>query len=57
MFDPNERIMRPVPQDETKMSYEQRNWTKFQEGETIHVKGIAMYVHEIGASRLILKFK
>lgn len=57
MYDPHERIMRPIPEDETKMSSEQRNWTRFQEGELINVKGITMRVHEIGEARLVLKFK
>ena len=57
MFDPHERTMRPVPEDETTMTPEQRNWTRFQEGETLLVKGVAMRVHEIGESRLVLKFK
>jgi len=29
MYDPNERIMRPVPEDETNLTPEQREWTRF----------------------------
>lgn len=57
MYDPSEKIMRPVPEDETTLKPEQRKWTRFQEGEAIDVKGISMIVHEIGESRLVLKFK
>lgn len=57
MYDPNERIMRPVPEDETKLTPEQRAWTRFQEGEPVSVKGVSMIVHEIGESRLVLKFR
>lgn len=57
MYDPNERVMRLVPEDETKLTPAQREWTRFEQGEIIHVKGIAMRVHEIGESRLVLKFK
>lgn len=57
MFDPSERIMRPIPEDESTLSATQRNWTRFQEGEMVSVKGVSMRVHEIGESRLVLKFK
>jgi hypothetical protein len=57
MYDPDEKIMRPVPEDKTTMTAEQRNWTRFKEGEIVHVKGIPMRIHEIGESRLVLKFK
>jgi hypothetical protein len=57
MFDPQDRVMRPVPEDESTLKPEQRDWTRFQEGETLIIKGIAMKVHEIGESRLVLKFK
>lgn len=39
----------------TPMEREQREWTRFAEGETVNVKGINFHVHEIGESRLILK--
>lgn len=57
MYDPSEKIMRPVPEDETTLKPEQRKWTRFEEGEVIDVKGVNMIVHEIGESRLVLKFK
>lgn len=57
MFDPSERIMKPIPEDESTLTPSQRDWTRFQEGETINVKGINMRVHEIGESRIVLKFK
>lgn len=57
MYDPHEKVMRPVPVDETAMTPEQRTWTRFNEGEIISIKGINMRVHEIGESRLVLKFK
>jgi hypothetical protein len=57
MFDPQDRVMRPVPEDESTLKPEQRDWTRFQEGEMLIIKGIAMKVHEIGESRLVLKFK
>ena len=56
MFDPNERIMRPVPEDESTLTPNQRTWTRFEEGEELMVKGIKMRVHEIGESRMVLKF-
>jgi len=56
MFDPVERVMRPVPEDESKLTSAQRTWTRFQEGEVLDIKGIKMRVHEIGESRMILKF-
>lgn len=56
MYDPHERMMRPAPEDETKMTPEQRTWTRFHEGEMVSVKGVSMRVHEIGESRLVLKF-
>ena len=56
MFDPGERVMRPVPEDESTLTSAQRTWTRFQEGEELTVKGIKMRVHEIGESRMVLKF-
>jgi hypothetical protein len=56
MFDPGEKVMRPVPKDESTLTPEQRTWTRFQEGEELIVKGIKMRVHEIGESRMVLKF-
>ena len=56
MFDPGERVMRPVPEDESKLTSAQRTWTRFQEGEVLDIKGIKMRVHEIGESRMVLKF-
>lgn len=57
MFDPNEKVMRQVPENETGLTKEQRSWTKFQEGEEVQVKGVTMRIHEIGESRVVLKFK
>jgi hypothetical protein len=48
--------MRPVPEDESTLTSAQRTWTRFQEGEELTVKGIKMRVHEIGESRMVLKF-
>jgi len=56
MFDPGENVMRPVPEDESTLTPEQRTWTRFQEGEVLDIKGIKMRVHEIGESRMVLKF-
>lgn len=33
----------------------QRDWTRFQEGETVDLKGISFKVHEVGESRIVLK--
>ncbi len=33
-----------------------RHWPRFSEGEVITIKGIAFRVHEIGETRLVLKF-
>lgn len=57
MFDPSERIMNPVPEDESNLTPAQRDWTRFQEGETVNVKGSNMRVHGIGESRIVLKFR
>jgi hypothetical protein len=35
----------------------QRDWTRFNEGELISIKGVMFYVHEIGESRMVLKLK
>jgi len=32
-----------------------REWTQFQEGEEVTLKGITFRVHEIGETRLVLK--
>lgn len=56
MYDPQEKAMVPVPADETTLTPEQRTWTRFEEGEKLSVKGVPMYVHEIGEKRLVLKF-
>jgi hypothetical protein len=68
MYDPQEKRMVPMS-EELKAKFAsgddnltpaeriQRDWTRFEEGEVIQVKGIAMRVHEIGESRLVLKFK
>jgi hypothetical protein len=39
----------------TTIQKQQRDWTRFSEGETVTVKGVNFHVHEIGESRLILK--
>jgi hypothetical protein len=33
----------------------QRDWTRFEEGEGIVIKGVLFRVHEIGESRMVLK--
>jgi hypothetical protein len=57
MFDPKEKVMVPVPKDESTLTPQQRTWLRFQEGEKVLVKGIAMRIHEVGESRIVLKFK
>jgi hypothetical protein len=52
MYDPHESRFVTVPET---LTHSQCDWARFQEGETISVKGIPMRVHEIGESRLILK--
>jgi hypothetical protein len=32
-----------------------KDWTKFQEGETVQLKGCQFRVHEIGENRMVLK--
>jgi hypothetical protein len=32
-----------------------RNWTRFDEGETVFIKGVGFRVHEIGETRMVLK--
>lgn len=56
MFDPNNKVMVPVPSDLTKLTPQQRTWTRFQEGERVNLKGVDMRIHEIGETRLVLKF-
>lgn len=53
MHDPHENKFVPVPDNPTP---EQRNWTRFQQGEIVSVKGVSLRVHEIGESRIVLKF-
>lgn len=67
MYDPSERQMYPIDPELakkfasgeglTEREKVQRDWTRFEEGEVIQVKGVNMRVHEIGESRLVLKFK
>jgi AMMECR1 domain-containing protein len=33
----------------------QRDWTRFQEGEKVDLKGISFKVDEVGESRIVLK--
>lgn len=68
MHDPHNNVMVPVsaelakafagPESElTPAQRVQRDWTRFQEGELISIKGVMFYVHEIGESRMVLKLK
>jgi hypothetical protein len=56
-MNPETNQMERLPADETKLTLSQRNWTKFHEGEELSIKGIPMYIHEIGETRMVLKFK
>jgi hypothetical protein len=56
MYDPHENKF--VPVDESAIAtlpHPQRDWTRFQEGETVDLKGISFNVHEVGESRIVLK--
>jgi hypothetical protein len=66
MYDPGANKFRPIPPELaskfagpvehlTPVERVQRDWTKFEEGEHISIKGVLFYVHEIGSSRLVLK--
>jgi hypothetical protein len=56
LYDPHENKL--VPVDESAIAtlpHPQRDWARFEEGETFILKGIAFKVHEIGESRIVLK--
>jgi hypothetical protein len=67
MYDPNNNVMVPLSPELrekfanpdavlTETEKVQRNWAQFHEGERISIKGVLFYVHEIGESRMVLKF-
>jgi hypothetical protein len=62
-MNPNTGEVVHVPEDEKEREElfrrrpEVRSWTSFDIGETVIVKGIPLKVHEVGESRLVLKFE
>jgi hypothetical protein len=52
MYDPDNNKF--VPADSGTPS-QQRDWTKFSEGDTVRIKDVLFRVHEVGESRLVLK--
>lgn len=52
MHDPAQNKFVPIPDNPTPT---QRNWTRFEVGEIVQVKGIPMRVHDVGETRLVLK--
>lgn len=68
MYNPDAKQFTPIPPELaakfdgpvehlTPAERVQRDWTRFQEGELISIKGVLFYVHEIGETRLVLKPK
>lgn len=66
MVDPHNQRFEPVttemaesfkkPADEvTPEQRAKREWTRFEEGERVSIKGVLFYIHEIGETRLVLK--
>ena len=43
------------PTQLTEQQRKEREWTRFEEGEIVSLKGVLMAVHEIGETRLVLR--
>lgn len=54
-YNPDANTFEPLPANEADIPAEKRHWTRFQEGETLEVKGILFRVWEVGESRIVLK--
>lgn len=66
MYDPGAKEFRPIPPDLaakfagpvenlTPTERVQRDWTRFEEGELIRIKGINFRLTEVGETRLVLR--
>lgn len=54
-YNPDQNVFEPLAAQEADIPVAKRHWTRFQEGETLELKGILFRVHEIGESRIVLK--